>query len=309
MSRPRHSFTSPLRYPGGKGMLANFIKLLLSENALLDGHYVELYAGGAAIAWSLLFDEYVRHVHINDIDPAVYAFWSSALYETEGLVRKIQDTPVSMKEWYRQRDILEKSTDFSQLELGFAAFFLNRTNRSGIMRGGVIGGKAQTGSWRLDARFNRKDLIARIVRIARYASRVSLYNLDAAELLRKLEPTLPSRVLLYLDPPYYVKGKDLYEHHYSDIDHKVISNLLASFNSRAWVVTYDAAPHILRLYRSYQRIRYDLSYSAQDRYLGSEIMFLSDAVSKPDVMDPTRVSSSHMQHASRASTNQNILTV
>lgn len=186
-------------------MLSNFMKLLIFQNALLDGDYVELYAGGAAIAWSLLFDEYVRHVHVNDIDPAVYAFWASVLYETEDLCRLIGDTPVNMDTWRLQRDILEHPAMYSQLERGFSAFFLNRTNRSGIVHGGVIGGKGQSGRWKLDARFNRLDLIGRIRHIARYASRISLYNLDAAELLGQLAPTLPSRSLIYLDPPYWAK--------------------------------------------------------------------------------------------------------
>lgn len=301
MSNQRHSFTSPLRYPGGKGMLSNFMKVVFSDNALLDGHYVELYAGGAAIAWSLLFDEYVHHVHINDIDPTVFAFWACVLYHTEDLCKKIHDTPVDISTWQRQRAILDCPADYSRQELGFAAFFLNRTNRSGIMRGGVIGGKAQNGPWRLDARFNKKDLIARITRIARYAHRVSLYNVDAAELLRELAPKLPSRSLLYLDPPYFIKGKDLYEHHYTDNDHKTISDILTSLHDRAWIVTYDAAPQVLRLYRGFSQIRYVLSYSAQDRYFGSEVMFLSDSIIPPNVTHPARVSANYVHHASCSS--------
>ncbi len=289
MAFQHHSFTSPLRYPGGKGMLTNFMKLLMSENGLLDGDYVELYAGGAAIAWSLLFDEYVRHVHINDIDPAVHAFWASVLYSTEDLCKLIHDTPVNMETWRLQREILQQPAGHSELERGFSAFYLNRTNRSGIMRGGVIGGKGQSGRWKLDARFNKQDLIERIVHVARYASRISLYNLDAADLLTQLSPTLPSRCLIYLDPPYYVKGSDLYEHHYEGRDHKAIASILASLQGPAWVVTYDAAPQVMRLYRGYQRIRYDLSYSAQDRYRGSEVMFFSHAISRPCVSHPCQV--------------------
>lgn len=297
MSRKRHSFTSPLRYPGGKGVLSNFMKFLLIDNDLLDGHYVELYAGGAAIAWPLLFGEYVRHVHLNDIDPAVFGFWSSVLYDTEGLCKLIREAPITMTTWHRQRAILERPSEYSRLELGFAAFYLNRTNRSGIMRGGVIGGKAQDGFWKMDARFNKEDLIARIIRIARYAARISLYNLDAAELLRQLMPTLPSRSLLYLDPPYYVKGKDLYEHHYKDGDHKEIADILTTLDGRAWVITYDAVPQVMKLYRGHHRLRYDLSYSAQERYRGSEMMFVSNAISKSSVSDPSRVSLMHVQRA------------
>jgi len=300
----RHSFTSPLRYPGGKGMLSNFMKLVFLKNALLDGHYVELYAGGAAIAWSLLFDEYVRHVHINDIDAAVFAFWVCVLNHTEELCKKIHDTPINMRTWQRQRSILDQPADHSQQELGFAAFFLNRTNRSGIMRGGVIGGKAQNGSWRLDARFNKKDLNARITRIARYASRISLYNVDAAKLLRELVPKLPAQSLLYLDPPYYIKGKDLYEHHYTDSDHKTICHLLTSIHDRAWIVTYDNTPRVLRLYRGCRRIRYDLSYSAQDRYFGSEVMFFSNSIVHPRVLHPARISAYDIRHISCSSADR-----
>lgn len=278
-------------------MLSNFVKLLLIENNLLDAHYVELYAGGAAIAWPLLFGEYVRHVHLNDIDPAVFAFWSSVLYDTEDLCKLIHDTPITMKTWHRKRAILERPSEYSRLELGFAAFYLNRTNRSGIMHGGVIGGKAQDGFWKMDARFNKDDLIARIIRIARYATRISLYNLDAAMLLRQLMPILPPRTLLYLDPPYYVKGKDLYEHHYKDSDHKEIADILTTLDGRAWVITYDAVPQVMKLYRSHHRLQYDLSYSAQERYRGSEMMFISSAISKPAISDPSRVSLTHVQNA------------
>jgi len=276
-------------------MLSNFVKLVIAENDLLDGHYVEVYAGGASIAWSLLFEEYVRHVHINDINPAVFAFWSSVLYHTEALCKMVWDTPVSIQSWRRQRNILEDPTCHSSLELGFAAFFLNRTNRSGIIRGGVIGGKAQKGAWKLDARFNKHDLVARILRIARYSDRISVYNLDAANMLNTLPPSLPPRSLLYLDPPYYTRGKDLYEHHYSHADHFAISRILTSSSIRPWIVTYDSAPQIIRLYRGYRHVRYDLSYSAHARYSGVEVMFLSDGLVVPRVRHPARVCSTDLR--------------
>jgi len=287
--RLRHGFTSPLRYPGGKGMLANFIKLLVTRSGLLDGHYVELYAGGAAIAWSLLLAEYVQHVHINDIDRALYALWTSVLEETDELCRLIRDTKVSMPVWRRQREVLARPAEHSMVRLGFAAFFLNRTNRSGIIGGGVIGGQRQTGAWKLDARFNKSDLITRIQKIARYRHRISVYRLDAADFLRRVVPTLPPKTLLYLDPPYYVKGGDLYEHHYRHDDHALIAGMVRQLEKPAWVVSYDAAPEILRLYRGFRRQEYDLAYSAQDRYAGSEVMFFGPRLHVPRVDNPSKV--------------------
>lgn len=192
-------FLSPLRYPGGKRKLANFIRLLFYENNLLDGEYAELYAGGASVALSLLYGEFVTQVHINDIDPAVSAFWNVTLESTEVLTKRIHDVAVNVNEWERQRSVQE-SNDPDPVDLAFSTFFLNRTNRSGIIKGGVIGGKAQTGRWKLDARFNKRDLIGRIEKVARYRSRIKVYQLDGADFICNVLPSLPSKALVYLDP-------------------------------------------------------------------------------------------------------------
>ncbi|HAY93871.1 DNA adenine methylase, partial [Shewanella sp.] len=77
------AFYTPLRYPGGKGKLAYYLKALIQENNLLDCHYIEPFAGGAGVAFELLMQEYVRKVTINDIDPAIHAFWFSVLNHTD----------------------------------------------------------------------------------------------------------------------------------------------------------------------------------------------------------------------------------
>jgi len=289
MQTQPHSFMSPLRYPGGKGMIANFIKLILSANNLLDGHYVEIYAGGAGIAWPLLFEEYVRHIHINDLNKSVHAFWSSVLDTPEDMCKLIYDTPITMEEWQRQKAIQIDTSNHSILEIGFSTFFLNRTNRSGIISAGVIGGKKQTGKWKLDARFNRGDLITRIQRIARYSKRISLYNYDATDFIVNLLPSLPSKTLVYLDPPYYVKGQGLYENHYEHKDHVQIADLVSTHIKQPWVVSYDATPEIMLMYGKFRNIQYDLSYSAQNRYAGSEIMFFSPHLTVPSIYHPARV--------------------
>jgi DNA adenine methylase len=265
------------------------MKLLVTHNGVLDGNYVELYAGGAGVAWSLLLAEYVQHVHINDIDRSLFAFWASVLNETDELCRLIRDTRVSMPAWRRQRQVLARPTEHSPVQLGFATFFLNRTNRSGIIRGGVIGGKRQSGTWKLDARFNKSDLISRIQKIARYRRRISLYGLDASDFLGRVVPTLPPRTLLYLDPPYYVKGGGLYEHHYRHEDHALIARMVRKLEKPAWVVSYDAAPEILDLYRGLRRQEYDLAYSAQEHYAGTEVMFFGPKLHVPRVDNPSRV--------------------
>ncbi len=295
--KQRHGFNSPLRYPGGKGMLSNFMKLVLVENCLLDGEYIEVYAGGAGVAWSLLFGEYVRRVHLNDISPGIIAFWKSVINQTEELVRLIHDTPVTLEEWSIQKVVQSKPDNYSSLEHGFSTFFLNRCNRSGIIGGGVIGGKKQDGKWKLDARFNKTDLIRRIERIAGYRDRISLYQCEALDFVLQYVPKFSSKSLVYLDPPYFSKGHGLYENHYVYSDHVKLSFLVCQQVSIPWIVSYDACPDILELYKSYEGIRYDLSYSAQDRYSGSEVMFFSNGLVVPFVSHPAFIKDKEIERA------------
>lgn len=281
-------FVSPLRYPGGKGELANFIKLLLDYNRLHDVHYMEPYCGGAALGLSLLYEEYARTIRINDLNRGVFAFWHSVLFETEALCERIRSVPVTIAEWERQRSVLTGGKRVHLLDLGFAAFFLNRTNRSGIIGAGVIGGKNQTGNWKIDARFRRDNLISRIRKAARYRSRITLTNSDAERLLADMVPQLPHTSLLYLDPPYYVKGVHLYEDHYTEQDHARIADVIQALDC-SWVVSYDYHPRLLDLYADRRCLVYQLSYHAQDRYKGREVIFFSDNLKIPTVTRPTRI--------------------
>ncbi len=159
-------YYSPLRYPGGKGRLSAYFKQIYKANSLCGGAYVEPYAGGAAVALSLLIDGYASKVIINDIDLSIYSFWHSVINKTEELCRLIRDTQVDVKTWERQRRIHKERGQHNLLELGFSTFFLNRSNRSGILDAGIIGGKSQSGKWKIDARFNKNELIKRIQRIS-----------------------------------------------------------------------------------------------------------------------------------------------
>lgn len=153
---------SPLRYPGGKGKIARFVCDIIRQNGLSDGRYVEPYAGGAAIAWELLITGVVRRVSINDISRPVFAFWNSVLNRTDDLCRMIEDRPITVDEWDIWKEVFRSHQTADELQLGFAFFFLNRTNRSGILNGGIIGGREQKGAWKIDARYNKAALIERI---------------------------------------------------------------------------------------------------------------------------------------------------
>lgn len=273
---------TPLRYPGGKGKLAPFVKRLLEVNHLLDGEYVEPYAGGAAIGLELLMGEYVSRIHINDISRPIVSFWTSVLTQTDELVRLIKDTRLTVRSWDRQKKVFTHPDDHDDLKLGFATFFLNRTNRSGILNGGIIGGRDQTGQWKIDARYNAAELANRVETIARMSSRISVSREDALVFLKKRLPALPRKTLVYLDPPYYAKGKDLYYDFYEHADHEKIATFVRTRMSKVnWIVSYDDVAAIRMLYAGCRSIRYGLGYSARDHGGGAEIMFANPGLTVP----------------------------
>jgi DNA adenine methylase len=294
-------FPSPLRYPGGKRKVANFVKLLFLDNELTGGEYVEPYAGGASVALALLFESYASHIHINDIDRSVHAFWRTVLDDTDELCKRIRDTKVTITEWHRQRAV-QAADDVYEIDLAFSTFFMNRCNRSGIITGGIIGGKQQTGGWKLDARYNKEDLIRRIEKVARFRSRISLTDEDAHDFLSTWTTSPGEATFIYLDPPYYVKGEGLYENFYEHAHHVAIAKRVRQLKT-PWLVSYDAAPEILELYPRAASRRYNLSYSAADRYSGREVMFFSRHMVVPDVDSPAGITVRQVDQARRTAFN------
>lgn len=270
---------TPLRYPGGKSQLAPFVADLLRANDLLGGVYAEPYAGGAGLALRLLFSGQVNEVWLNDIDAGIYNFWHSVLNDTDHLCEKIERTPVTIDEWHRQRGVLSGNAG-SAVEIGFATLFLNRTNRSGIISGGVIGGKSQQGSYRLDCRFNRAELVAKVRRIASYGDVVKLSQLDARVCITKWAEAMPPRGLLNIDPPYYAKGHDLYTNFYKPGDHETVARVIRKLKCR-WMLTYDDVPEIERLYAGLPIYRKALMYSAQVKRRANELLVLSPRLAPP----------------------------
>lgn len=274
---------SPLRYPGGKGKLAKFVADIIRQNDLSDGLYVEPYAGGAAVAWELLLTGVVRRVAINDISLPVFSFWHSVLNETDRLAQLIRDTPIDLTTRDRLKATVDNPAGQDRLSLGFALFYLNRVHRSGIINGGVIGGRAQTGEWKMDARFNRSDLIHRIEQIADARRRIELTNSDAVDFVNAGAGTWPAKTLVYLDPPYYEKGSQLYHHYYRHPDHAAVAEAVSKLAAPKWIVSYDDVRPIHDLYSETEWLQYSIGYSAREAGRGREAMFFSRDLKVPPV--------------------------
>lgn len=275
------SFKTPLRYPGGKQRLWPFIDEILTTNGLEMAEYAEPYAGGAGIAVELLLRNRVSKIHLNDSCGGVYAFWHSVLNETERFCRRISRASLTIDEWRSQREVFKSREGADRFDLGFAMFYLNRCNRSGIVTGGVIGGLEQTGDWKIDARFPRNDLITRIEAIVARRSAIKIRNWDAERFLTDYVSKLPAQALVYCDPPYFRKAERLYPNHYSPDDHARIAKVIQSKVKRPWVVSYDSCDEITAHYSHRKTFRYMLQYNAAKAYKGSELFIFSDKTQIP----------------------------
>jgi DNA adenine methylase len=269
-------FASPLRYPGGKGRLGPWLATVIESNALNGGWYVEPYAGGAGAALYLLLKKHVEHIVINDADPLVYAFWKSVVDESLAFEDLIRKTPVTMKSRERFQEMVATPDCHPSLDVGFAAFFLNRTSRSGILAGGVIGGKKQAGAYRLDARYSHEDLIARVRAIGALRDRITVLGMDAFDLLVDCSPGFPKKSLIYLDPPYYLKGSQLYRNHYQHADHEAIARCVRHAKYPL-LITYDECNEIRNLYEGMSSSSFSLQYSTHmTRPKAREVMFYAN---------------------------------
>lgn len=273
-------YLSPLRYPGGKGRLAPYLaRVLASQSAAIDT-YCEPYAGGAGAGLQLLLDGHVSKLIINDLNPGVAAFWRSVFFHTHLFVELVAECAVDVDNWHRQRAVYLAPEGHDDLTLGFATFFLNRTNRSGILGARPIGGLEQTGHWRIDARFNKSDLTQRIDNLGALASQVDVRQERAIELIRTLNRR-KRPVLLYVDPPYVVPGEELYMTDHSWSEHMKLEQVLTG-SPHPWILTYDADERTRELYRHFRCLRFGISHTAQVQKVGREFMFFSRGLRVPD---------------------------
>ena len=282
MRKNQKFYFSPLRYPGGKTFLFPFFDKMIKQVGVRNTSYIEPFAGGAGAALALLYLEKVDNIVINDLDKSIYAFWKSAIFKSEKFIKKILSTPVTVKEWKKQKSIY-KNEESNLFNRGFATFFLNRTNMSGILDAGPIGGISQNGKWKIDARFNKKKLIEKISQLGLYKNRIKVFNKDGLKLLK--EYVDKKNTFFYLDPPYFEKGAALYLNHYKKEDHEALAKELNNNPNIFWLLTYDNNNEVRLLYRNRNIINFSLKYNAYEARVGKEVMILSDVLSNKKIIN------------------------
>lgn len=264
---------SPLRYPGGKSALLTPVVDVIARNSLEHHSYAEPYAGGGGLALALLYGRHTHQISLNDLDPAIYAMWWSILNDNVSFRGLIRSTPITIDEWHRQRNIYFTGDASNPLALGFSALFLNRTNRSGVIKGGVIGGLEQNGPYLIDCRFNRENLALKVERIWKYRNQIKIANLDGRDFLKQQDEG-EDPTFFFIDPPYFVKGRGLYSNYFEDEDHSSLSRLIHGLKS-PWLLTYDEATVIAELYGDTPLYTYSIRYSAAKKRTGTELLSTS----------------------------------
>jgi len=275
---------SPLRYPGGKASIAAFLRRTIELNGLAGRPYFEPFAGGAGAALRLLREGVVSEVHLNDLDPRITAFWHAVLDEPERFTDSIMSVPVSVAEWKKQRCVYLHNDTGDAFALGFATFYLNRCNRSGVLSGAApIGGYAQAGKWKIDARFGREGLAKRVTEVAQRCEQIHITNADAREFLVKCLPRGRGRkrVFVYLDPPYYSKGGRLYLNSCSHKEHDDLARYLQRQSALKWVMSYDNARFIKALYGTFDIHSLPIRYSLQRKRRMQELLISPSHVRIP----------------------------
>ena len=240
-------------------------------------HYMEPFAGGAAVALRLLYEGRVSSVTIGDSDPAVAAFWRCAIHYSDELIERVNECQVNIDVWHTQYQTLTNPNRADDLDLGFATFFLNRTNRSGILRARPIGGLRQDGQWHLDCRFNKDDLVQRLRRIAAHAAQIDIFEGEAIDLLSRVDEAPRRSTFVYVDPPYLTRSSGLYLDEMSFDEHKQIAQLLRG-EFPYWMASYDIDDRVKsELYPESPILTFALRHCASSNHFGTEQIAFSDA--------------------------------
>jgi len=281
-------FQSPLRYPGGKNALADYFEIVLKENLLIGSHLYEPYAGGASISLAMLSREVVAKATLVEKDPLIYAFWKCVRFEPDELCERIMKLSITVATWKKFQKYLDPQAAqiYPLIELAIAGLFFNRSNFSGIIDAGPIGGMQQASEYKIDCRFNKERIIGLIESLASLGPRLSVVFGDALQYLRRVEGRIVAEPgVAYLDPPYLLQGHRLYRYSYERAQHQAVANLVANAKY-SWIVSYDNHPYIRRLFSGQRIVPISLNYAVKESRRADELLISNIRMSEPIYLEP-----------------------
>ena len=240
---------TPLRYPGGKATLINYVEKFLNSNDISVNYILEPYAGTGSISIGLLRDNMVSHASINDADQMVYAFWKTIIDNNKEFIEMVNSVDVTLDAWFNFKKYLIDNplSTYNQKDVAMAFLFLNRTSFSGIIKAGPLGGKNQNSKYGISCRFNRKRITDKIQFLSQFSDKISVYNQDGIKFMRDMINEY-SDAFIYVDPPYYKVGRLLYNVYFTQEQHEELARYLKSIEEQPWLLSYNNEEFILNLY-------------------------------------------------------------
>ena len=264
---------SPLRYPGSKQKFARTLSDIISKNKISPDLFIEPFSGGASISLYFLQTNLVKNIALIEKDPLIASLWKTIFFDSEWLVKKIKNLDITIDKWryfknYNPRTIRNKA---------LKCLFLNRTNFSGILKAGPIGGQKQISQYKIDCRFNKCNIINRIEVLSKYKDKVLFIEEgDYEDILKNKQNILPKNTFIYFDPPYVNKAKALYNFYFNDADHVRLKNYIKNLKCN-WLLSYDYEPPISKLYENFSNTGFfDIIYtSSANKHRPKKKEFLS----------------------------------
>ena len=256
---------SPLRYPGSKRKLCNYLGRVLTHNDLRPQILVEPFVGGGSVFLNFLSINEGSEAIIADKDELVYSFWKVLFTEPSHLINFVKKVKVNLENFEKYKYISSHTHEFNRKKLAETCLFLNRTSFSGILddSAGPIGGREQKSLYKIDCRFGRENLIKKIKRISIFKNRVTVLSYSWEDTLKYVSGKDKYRnvsLLFYFDPPFYEKADKLYRHHFDSASHKNLRDKLMKLK-QSWILSYDRAKEIQHLYSTFGRINVSMPYS------------------------------------------------
>jgi len=260
---------SPLRYPGSKKRLVLYLCEIIKYNKLNPDVLIEPFAGGGNIALHFLLNQIVNKAIIADKDKLIYSFWNVLFSNPDYLIDFIKKVKVNLNNFYRYKEMARNFENYEEEKLAEACIYLNRTSFSGIMTDivGPLGGKNQQSQYKIDCRFNKKTLIEKMKYISSLSRNVIVLSFDWKDTIKYAQDWVRNkkrldRLFFYFDPPFFNKANDLYRCYFNKEEHKQLYEEIICLNYD-WVLSYDNAPEIRRLYSNdkYITMHMEVPYS------------------------------------------------
>jgi len=229
------------RYPGGKSGLIDYLATLLDPKKMAT--FVSAFAGATHMGLSLLEAGVIGHLVINDLEYGVFSLFNVIKERPDKLMKLIIEKTPTRDEFFKcQEQMVNEYEGLSEVESAWAFLVVNRLGRNGIYDSNPMSDML--------CRWNSKTLLKRILMIHKMSNKITVLCCDALEVIE--EYYWRSNTTIFLDPPYYKKGKVLYKHYYTEEDHlnlrDLIGSLVHDFPCADVIMTYDDCEEVRRMY-------------------------------------------------------------